>query len=227
VVAWVNLGDAGRAGLLAGATLLAVATAAVARRRLPATAEALGGLALALALVDWYAARRAGAAAGWPATAWWALGTGLGAAVAAGAGRWLAWQRPAAALLAQAAAVLLVATVADAPWTVGVGLALAAAAAGAGATTLASDRAWRPAAVTLAAGAAVLDLAAVVAVLATPPIHDLATATGPAAALAATALAPTLTRATLPAARAPHPGHSRGCWRPAGPPPHGRRRPSR
>ncbi|HEX8135383.1 MAG TPA: hypothetical protein VF880_18375, partial [Actinomycetes bacterium] len=38
VVAWVNLGDAGRAGLLAGATLLAVATAATARRRLPATA---------------------------------------------------------------------------------------------------------------------------------------------------------------------------------------------
>jgi hypothetical protein len=201
VVAWVNLGDAGRAGLLAGATLLAVATAAAARRRLPATAEALGGLALALALVDWYAARRAGMAGDWPATAWWALGTGLGAAVAAAAGRWLAWQRPAAALLAQACAVLLVASLADAPWTVGAGLALAAAAAAGAATTLATRRAWRAAAVTLAAGAALLDLAAVVAVLAAPPIHDLATAAGPALALAATALAPTLARATLPASR--------------------------
>jgi len=205
VVAWVNLGDAGRAGLLAGATLAAVATAAAARRRLPATAEALGGLALALALVDWYAARRAGVAGSWSATAWWALGSGAGAAVAAGAGRWLAWQRLAAALLAQAAAVLLVATVADAPWTVGGGLALAAAAAAGGSATLAAHRAWRPAAVVLAAGAVLLELAAVGAVLESPSIHDLATAAGPAAALAAIALAPAIARATLTTA-----GHRAG-----------------
>jgi hypothetical protein len=210
VVAWVNLGDAGRAGLLAGATLVAVAIAAAARRRLPATAEAFGGLALALALVDWYAARRAGVAGSWSVTAWWALGTGAGAAVAAGAGRWLAWQRLAAALLAQAAAVLLVATVADAPWTVGVGLALAGAAAAGGSATLAAHRAWRPAAVVLAAGAALLELAAVGAVLESPSIHDLATAAGPAAALAATALAPAIARAALrppgrPAAQPPDP----------------------
>jgi hypothetical protein len=209
VVAWVNLGDAGRAGLLAGATLVAVATAAAARRRLPATAEALGGLALALALVDWYAARRAGVAGSWSATAWWALGAGAGAAVAAGAGRWLAWQRPAAALLAQAAAVLLVATVADAPWTVGGGLALAGAAAAGGSATLAAHRAWRPAAVAFAAGAALLELAAVGAVLESPSIHDLATAAGPAAALATTALAPTIARAALTTAgpRAGQPPH--------------------
>jgi hypothetical protein len=85
VVAWVNLGDAGRAGLLVGATVVAVAAAAGARRRLPATAEALGGLALGLALVDWHAARRAGVAAGGSATAWWALGSGA-AAVAVGRG---------------------------------------------------------------------------------------------------------------------------------------------
>jgi len=48
----------------------------------PATAEAFGGLALALALVDWYAVRRAGVAGSWSASAWWALGTGAGAAVA-------------------------------------------------------------------------------------------------------------------------------------------------
>jgi hypothetical protein len=197
VVAWVNLGDAGRAGLLGGATLVAVAAAAAARRRLPATAEALGGLALALALVDWYAVRRAGVAGDWPASAWWALGSGAGAAVAAGVGRWLAWQRLAAVLLAQVSAVLVVATVADAPWTVGGGLALTGAAAVGGAAALAGRRAWRPGAVTLAAGAALLELAAVGAVLESPPIHDLATAAGPAAALAATALAPSIARAAL------------------------------
>jgi len=214
VVAWVNLGDAGRAGLLGGATLVAVAAAAAARRRLPATAEALGGLALALALVDWYAVRRAGVAGGWPATAWWALGTGAGAAAAAGAGRWLAWQRLAAVLLAQVSAVLVVATVADAPWTVGGGLALAGAAAAGGSATLARRRAWRPGAVALAAGAALLELAAVGAVLESPPIHDLATAAGPAAALAAMALAPAIARATLStpgrhAGEPPHPGARR------------------
>jgi hypothetical protein len=208
VVAWVNLGDAGRAGLLGGATLAAVAAAAAARRRLPATAEALGGLALALALVDWYAVRRAGVAGGWSATAWWALGAGAGAAVAAGAGRWLAWQRLAAALLAQVSAVLVVATTAHAPWTVGGGLALAAAVAAGGAAALARRPAWRPSAVVLAAGAALLELAAVGVVLESPPIHDLATAAGPAAALAAVALAPTIARATLRP-----PGH------PAGQPP--------
>jgi hypothetical protein len=205
VVAWVNLGDAGRAGLLGGATLAAVAAAAAARRRLPATAEALGGLALALALVDWYAVRRAGVAGGWSATAWWALGTGAGAAVAAAAGRWLAWQRLAAALLAQVSAVLAVATTAHAPWTVGGGLALAAAAAAGDAAAPARRPAWRPGAVVLAAGAALLELAAVGVVLASPPIHDLATAAGPAAALAAVALAPTIARATLRP-----PGHPAG-----------------
>ncbi|HEU4399332.1 MAG TPA: hypothetical protein VFU54_16040 [Actinomycetota bacterium] len=197
VVAWVNLGDAGRAGLLVGATLVAAAIAAAARRRLPVTAEAFGGLALALALVDWYAVRRAGVAGSWSATAWWALGTGAGAAVAAGAGRWLAWQRLAAVLLAQAAAVLVVATVADAPWTVGAGLALAGAAATGGSATLATRRGWRHGAIALAAGAALLELAALGAVLESPSVHDLATAAGPAAALAAVALAPAVARATF------------------------------
>jgi len=211
VVAWVNLGDAGRAGLLVGATLVAAATAAAARRRLPVTAEAFGGLALALALVDWYAVRRAGVAGSWSASAWWALGTGAGAAVAAGAGRWLAWQRLAAVLLAQAAAVLVVATVADAPWTVGAGLALAGAAAAGGSATLATRRGWRHGAMALAAGAALLELAALGAVLESPSVHDLATAAGPAAALAAVALAPAVARATFPfaATAGPHAGPGR------------------
>jgi hypothetical protein len=211
VVAWVNLGDAGRAGLLVGATLVAAATAAAARRRLPVTAEAFGGLALALALVDWFAVRRAGVAGSWSATAWWTLGTGAGAAVAAGAGRWLAWQRLAAVLLAQAAAVLVVATVADAPWTVGAGLALAGAAATGGSATLTTRRGWRRGAMALAAGAALLELAALGAVLESPSVQDLATAAGPAAALAAVALAPAVARATFPfaATAGPHAGPGR------------------
>jgi hypothetical protein len=89
-VTWVRLDDLGRAGLLAGATLTAWAAAAAARRRLPATGEALGGLALALLLVDWYALHRAGVGDGLPLPAWWALGSATAAAVAAAAGRWLA-----------------------------------------------------------------------------------------------------------------------------------------
>src|SRR6266545_4081082 len=141
VVAWVRLGDLGRAGLLAGATLMAAAGAAACRRRLPATAEALGGLALALGLVDWYAVRRAGVAPGWSPTAWWALGTGAGAAVAAASARWLRAQR------------------------------LAAATAGG---RVAAGGGWRPAALAFGAGAVLLELAALGAVMSSPPIQDLA-----------------------------------------------------
>ncbi len=204
VVAWIRLGDAGRAGLLAGATLVAAAGTAAARRRLPATGEALGGLALALVLVDWYALHRAGMAGDWPVTAWWALGTAVGAGLAAGAARWLRVQRLSAAVLAQASAVLVVATVADAPWTVGAGLALVAAASAAAAAVLAGRSAWRPAAVVLVAGAGLLELAALGSVLQSPPVDDRASAAGPAAALAAMALAPAVAgaRLTVPVGRA-------------------------
>ena len=200
VVAWIRLDDAGRAGLLAGATLVAAAGAATAhRRRLPATGEALGGLALALVLVDWYALRRAGVADDWSATAWWALGTAVGAAIAAGAARWLPLQRLAAAVLAEASAVLAVATIAHAPWTVGVGLALLAAASAVAAAMLAASSPWRPAAAVLGAGTGFLELAALGLVLLSPPIGDAASAAGPAAALATMALAPAVARAMLTA----------------------------
>jgi hypothetical protein len=192
VVTWVRLGDLGRAGLLAAATLAAGAAAAAARRRLPATGEALGGLALALLLVDWYALRRAGVMAALPVTTWWALGTGTAAAAAALAGRWLPLQRPAAAVLAQVAGLLVVLELAAAPWTVAGGLALVATAAAGLAAGLARVAGWRLAVVTLAAGAAVLELLAVALVLQSPPIDDLATATGPALALATVALAPAI-----------------------------------
>lgn len=207
VVTWVRLGDLGRAGLLAGATLAAGAAAAAAHRRLPATAEALGGLALAVLLVDWYALRRAGVGEGVAATTWWALGTGIAAAVAAGAGRWLAFQRPAAAALAQVAGLLVVLELASAPWTVAAGLALLAAAATGLAARLSRVEGWGRAVATLLAGAAVLELVAVLGVLLGPwPGADLAAATGPALALAAVALAPAVARAAV--ARAPAAGHA-------------------
>jgi hypothetical protein len=197
IVAFIHLGDAGRAGLLAGATVAVAAGARAARPRLPATADALGGLALALVLVDWYALRRAGVAEGWSVTAWWALGTALDAAIAAVATRWLPVQRLSAAVLAQASAVLAVATVAEAPWTVGVGLALVAAASAAVGARLAGERAWLPVAIVLGVGSALLELATLVLVVQSPTIEDAASAAGPAAALAAMALAPALARASL------------------------------
>jgi hypothetical protein len=199
VVAWIRLGDVGRAGLIAGATLVGATGTAVTRRRLPATGEALGGLTLALVLVDWYAVRRAGVADGWSVTAWWALGTAVGATIAVAAARWLRVQRLAAAVLAQASATLLVLAIADAPWTVAAGLALVAAAAAVGAATLAASSVWRPTAVVLGAGAGLLEFAAVGVVLQSLPIDDLAVAAGPAAALAAMALAPAVAHARLTA----------------------------
>jgi hypothetical protein len=198
VVAWIRLGDVGRAGLLAGVTLLAaLGTLAAARRRLPATAEALSGLTLALVLVDWYAARRAGVAGGWSDSAWWALGTATGAAVAAAAGRWLWVQRPLAAVLAQGSAVLVVATITDLAWTAGVGLALVAAAGVAAATTLADAGSWRAAALALGVGAGLLELAALGLALQLLPVEDDGGAVRLAVVLAAMALAPAVARARL------------------------------
>ncbi len=194
VVAFLNLGDAGRAGLLAGTTLVVAACAAAARRPLPATGEALGGLAMALVLVDWYALRRAGVAAGWSPAAWWALGSAVAAAIAAVAARWLRVQRLSAAVLVQASAVLVVTTVAEASWTIGVGLALVAAASVLAGAMLARKPAERHVAIVFGVGSGLLEVAALGLVFASPPIQDAASAAGPAAVLAAMALAPALAR---------------------------------
>src|SRR6266568_4934058 len=194
VVAFLNLGDAGRAGLLAGTTLVVAACAAAARRPLPATGEALGGLAMALVLVDWYALRRAGVAAGWSPAAWWALGSAVAAAIAGVAARWLRVQRLSAAVLVQASAVLVVTTVAEASWTIGLGLALVAAASVLAGAMLARKPAERPVAIVFGVGSGLLEVAALGLVFASPPIQDAASAAGPAAVLAAMALAPALAR---------------------------------
>jgi hypothetical protein len=62
--AWRRLGDTGRAGLLFATTFLAAGGAWALLKRLPATAEALGGLTLALFLVDWFVLRKAGVGGG-------------------------------------------------------------------------------------------------------------------------------------------------------------------
>ncbi|HJV09131.1 MAG TPA: hypothetical protein VJ653_05600, partial [Acidimicrobiales bacterium] len=77
--AWRRLGDSGRALLLFAMTFVAAGGAVFMRKLLPATAEALGGLTLALFLVDWFVLRRAGLAGGLSEEAWWALGTGMAA----------------------------------------------------------------------------------------------------------------------------------------------------
>ena len=56
-VAWSHLGDGGRAVLLGGVTLTCTLLAVGLRQRLPSSAEAFTGLALALVLIDWSALR--------------------------------------------------------------------------------------------------------------------------------------------------------------------------
>jgi hypothetical protein len=86
VVSWGSLGVGGRSLVMAGATALTVAGAALAHRRsLGSSAEALAALAVGLALLDAFGVRRTGlggidAAAG---TFYWAGATGVVAAVCA------------------------------------------------------------------------------------------------------------------------------------------------
>jgi hypothetical protein len=96
--------------------------------------------------------------------------------------------------------VLAVLEAADAPWTVATGLALLAAASTALAAWLARVAGWRRAVVILVAGAALLELTAILGLAAgTPPVDDLAAATGPALALLTMAPVLALARSTLPA----------------------------
>jgi hypothetical protein len=129
-VAWSHLGDAGRAALLVGFTGIAMLIAVATRKRLPATAEAFTALTIALGLVDWLAARRAGVGAGSSAATWWAfgavviglLGFALGEVTAPRVGR------RAAALLLPTGAVLMITIVAGTWWSFALGLALLAGA---------------------------------------------------------------------------------------------------
>lgn len=187
--AWRRLGDAGRAGLLFAMTFLAAGAAAGLRKRLPATAEALGGLTLALFLVDWFVLRKGGLGAGLSAEAWWAMGTGLAAGLSLAAAPWLRLQAVAAAMLVQVSAVLVV-TRLEADWTVALGLTLVAAPLAALAGLLSRDRVWTPAAVVLACGLALMEVAALMLVEDLFVLGDGATSVRLAAVLLAMALAP-------------------------------------
>jgi hypothetical protein len=196
-VAWGRLSDAGRGLFLLGATCVAAGGAAVARERLSATAQALSGLTTVLVLVDWYVFRRAGVAAGWSDTAWWAVGTGLAAAGAGLVARWFPVQRVMVAVLSQVCAGLVVAEVANGEGAVGLSLAVAAAMAAAIAAVLWNSREWRLASGVLATGSALMLTGAGIAALALLPADDLASAVPPVAILAAMGLAPAVARANL------------------------------
>ncbi|MGH8978665.1 MAG: hypothetical protein ACRDV7_11360, partial [Acidimicrobiia bacterium] len=122
-VAWTRLDDGGRAALLVGATVIAAGLAVVAHRGLRATSEALTGLAILLAVVDWFALRRAGVGAGVSSAAWWAAGalvvSGLAGVLGTVAGRRSA--RAATTVLLPLAATLTVITVCGAAWSLAIG----------------------------------------------------------------------------------------------------------
>jgi len=129
-VAWTHLGPAGRAELLIAVTIAAAAAAVATRSRLPATSGALTGLSIALALVDWQIARRAGVASGLSSPTWWAIGTAAVAAASLGLGR-VAVPIPAhraVAVLAPASAVLALTSSVKSDCGVALGLSAIAAA---------------------------------------------------------------------------------------------------
>lgn len=117
-VAWSRLGEGGRALLLLTMTALVTGLAAALRRCLPASAEALAGLAVVLVLVDVYALRRAGVAAGMSWQVWWAIGTAVAAGFAAALSRVVGGRttRLAVAALAPASVELLAGRITGPQW---------------------------------------------------------------------------------------------------------------
>ncbi len=129
-VAWTHLGPVGRATLLVAFTVVAAFGASGSRQHLPATSGALTGLTIALSLVDWQIARRAGVTSDLSGATSWAIGTAVVTLLAYGLSR-VASQTPARraiAMLAPASAVLGLASSTGAPWSIALGLSLLAAA---------------------------------------------------------------------------------------------------
>ena len=190
-VSWARLSSEGRLGLLAVVTVAAAGITMLTRRRLPATAEAMAALTIALLLVDWGVADLAGLDAGWSGAGWWALGCWLTGTLAMAAGRVLRAPRWIGAGLVQLALLLAVFAL-DLPAVAsGLLLAVAAAAGVAAGIRLSGVPGWRPAAVVTILGAALLELLALGPVLA--ELFD--DRTGRAAViLAAMALAPAVAR---------------------------------
>jgi hypothetical protein len=190
-VSWARLSSAGRLGLLAAVTVAAAGITMLTRRRLPATAEAMAALTIALVLVDWGVADLAGLDGGWSGAGWWALGCWLTGALAIAAGRVLRAPRWIGAGLVQLALLLAVFALDLPALASGLLLAAAAAAGTAAGIRLRGVPGWRPAAVVTLVGAALLELIAI-----GPALAELfENRTGRAAAiLAAMALAPAVAR---------------------------------
>ena len=192
-VAWSRLDDRGRAVLLLAATAATAALALTLRRRLPMTAEAFVGLAIALLLVDVYAVRRAGVAPGMAWHVWWAIGIAVVAGCAAALGRFVGRRTTGFAVAALLpVSVELLAVYAEPVWVAATALALLAAVIayvgihGAG-------RLHREAGVVLALHAAGAWVAAA-ALAAEAAVHadTLSAAVAPAVAVASLAAAPGL-----------------------------------
>lgn len=124
-VAWSRLGDGGRAGLLLAVTALVAGLALGLRRRLPMTAEAFAGLAVALVLIDVHAARRAGLGQQMSWQVWWAAGAVVAAGFAAALGRVVGRRttRFATVALLPLAPALLACRLADIEWAAALTLA--------------------------------------------------------------------------------------------------------
>jgi hypothetical protein len=191
-VTWTRLDDTGRAMLLVTATVGSGALAAAFRTRLPATADAFTALTIALAVIDWQAARRAGIAGDMSGAAWWAIGCVAVSAIAFGLGR-IAGRGPATAAIAvllPAAGVLVVASTAGALWSASLGLALVAAAiVTAERAVTRREAGWCPALLRAEAGA-VWVVAAPLAGVAATGHHSVGATLGPVAAILALGLAP-------------------------------------
>jgi hypothetical protein len=130
------------------------------RRRLPATAEVMGTLTLAFALIDWYAVRRAGLASSLDPALWWAIGSGVVAALAlGGAAIGLRAPRVTAPVLGQLAGVFAVAALDTASWWA-IGFAVCAAASMAIACRILKGDRHRISVITLAIGGVLLELVA-------------------------------------------------------------------
>ena len=205
--AWRRLGDSGRALLLFAMTFVTGGGAAFMRKCLPATAEALGGLTLALFLVDWFVLRQAGLAGGLSDAAWWALGTGMAAGLSTATALWLRLQAVAAAVLVQISALLAISGVAASGWTLALGVALVSVPLAAAAGRLSRSRTWLAASVVLALGATGMAAAALMVVEDLFVLGDGATSARLAAILVALALAPAGALLTAgPGSRARHDG---------------------
>jgi hypothetical protein len=129
-VTYRQLGVAGRAAVLLALTAAAgLAPMALRRRGLTASAEAVGGVALALAVLDAVSLRRAGVGDELDSRTYWLVATAVLAVLAGGYARLVALQvaRVASVVLAQAPVPLLLARLEVHGWTAGVVLSCQAA----------------------------------------------------------------------------------------------------